>query len=104
MSAPSNTRECVLQFKGRTVFGVLMSALPLDGSVRETVTIVFDDGSGLTFTGAFWAESRVDVELALGRLRRQMETAGVALLAYQALAEDALRMAGEIRQEGEPRS
>jgi hypothetical protein len=97
MSAPANSRECILELRGRNVVGVLQSGLPLNRPDLSlgTTTIIFDDGSGLSFTGAFWTESKNDVEAALANLRRRMEEAG-------ALAADALRIAGQIRQGIEP--
>jgi len=88
---PANTRECVLQHRGKTVIGVLCGALPLNrGDLSSSTTsVLFDDGSALTFAGAFWTDSPQDVEVAVERLRRQLaETAD--------LTAETLRLAGKL--------
>jgi hypothetical protein len=98
MGAASNTVECVLEHRGKVIAGVMMGQLPLGRAdlASGTVTIIFTDGSGFTFRGSFWSETKDDVSRALGRFREQMEAAGL-------FAAEALRLAGMAAQpEGEP--
>ena len=91
MAAASNTTECLEEFIGRTVVGVLISALPVNRPdlARGTRTLVFGDGCGLTFNsnGAFWAESKEDINRAL----KERET---ELRKTQGCLEAVLRLAG----------
>lgn len=93
MTAASNTIECILDFRGAKVVGVLQGALPIgrEDLARGTTTLIFDDGRGFTFSdnGAFWAESPHDVRRALDVERRHLERNAAALDAV-------LRAAGEM--------
>jgi len=89
----SNTRECILQHRGKKIIGALFGALPIARQeiADGTVTLVLDDGSGLTFSsaGAYWTESKDDVSRAIGRIREQLE-------ASSAMSAEYLRLAGEV--------
>jgi hypothetical protein len=93
MVAAANTRECILQHRGKKIIGALFGALPIGRAdlADGTVTIVLDDGSGLTFssTGAYWTEPKDDVSRAIGRIREQLE-------ASSAMSAEYLRLAGEV--------
>lgn len=74
--AASNTRECFTETIGRRVVGVLFDALPVGNpSLRSgNKTLVFDDGTGLTFSsnGTFWRESASDVRRAASQRADQL--------------------------------
>jgi len=93
MPAAANTRECILQHRGKKIIGALFGALPIarQDLADGTVTLVLDDGSGLTFSsaGAYWTESKDDVSRAIGRIREQLE-------ASSAMSAEYLRLAGEV--------
>ena len=85
MSA-ANTAECILQFRGKKLVGVLFYALPSTNAdiAGRTITLVFDDGTGLSFSGvdsrpSFWAERREDVESGTNRLIAQLEASGAKI-------------------------
>ena len=88
-TAASNTRECILQHRGKKIIGALFGALPMSGPIG-TVTLVLDDGSGLTFSnaGAYWTESKDDVARAIGRIREQLETSSAMSAEYLRLASE----------------
>ena len=86
----SNTKECFRECVGKTVKGVLFCALPINDRdiASRTKTLVFDDGTGLTFSdnGSFWPEHASDVRRAVERKRDELnatkgEIAGVLALA-----------------------
>ena len=94
MSA-SNTKECILDFRGCKLVGVLMHKLPLSRQdiARKTITLLFDNGEGLTFSApnehpAYWPESKEDVSRALDQVRSELQNT-VEMLG------DALSAAGE---------
>jgi hypothetical protein len=86
VSAASNTRECILEHRGKRIKGALFSQLPFGRAdlASGTTTLVFDDGTGFTFAsnGSFWSETKRDVSRAIERFQRQLEETG--LLAKQA--------------------
>ena len=88
--AASNTRDCFRECIGHTVIGVLFDALPIEryDLAKGNKTLVFDDGTGLTFSssGSYWRENAANIARATAkaeeRLRRtQGEIAAVLELA-----------------------
>jgi hypothetical protein len=84
---PDNTNEVFEAVVGLTVERVLFDALPLrrdrrgDGDPDEraggTITLVFDDGSGLTvhpFRGEWWRDDHDDIRRAGNRVDRERGT------------------------------
>lgn len=72
----SNTHDCIKATRGLTIVGFLFDALPLGRSdlSRGTKTLVFSDGTGLTFSssGSYWPESAVDIQRAIKRMEGQL--------------------------------
>ncbi len=66
----SNTFDAILSKRGRTVVGAIQGMLQ-----AGSWTIVFDDGTGLTFTGAFWTEPADLIEKERIRLRERLAAA-----------------------------
>lgn len=64
--SPPNTPAAVLDHLGAKVVGVLHGVLPLGQPDPLVVTILFDDGTGLSIRGSFWSEATADVTKALG--------------------------------------
>jgi hypothetical protein len=91
MSA-SNTKECFRECVGKKVKGVLFNALPFGSRelAHGTKTLIFDDGSGITFSnnGTYWRELPEEVTRAIKNAKKELEDAVVDL-------EDVLFMAGE---------
>lgn len=95
--AASNTKECFRESVGKRIVGVLFDALPPhrpDLSLGNK-TVIFDDGTGLTFggNGSYWQESRADIERAVERAREE-------LARRKRDVEDVLQAAGALRGEG----
>ena len=92
MSA-ANTRECFRECLGKTVKGVLFDALPAGRAdlARGTKTLIFDDGTGLTFAsnGSFWPECKEELQRAIADKHQE-------LLLSQAAIKKALRVAGVV--------
>lgn len=65
--------EAVLSFRGRKVVGVLTGGIPL-GPASAT-TIVFDDGSGLSFSGPCCVVSSELVSIAREQIRSNLKRA-----------------------------
>ena len=88
----SNSRECLSSLRDKRVVGFLEDALPINRAdlARGTTTLVFEDGTGFTFTdqGSFWHENAEDVARALDRLRKHLEQT-------RATIESLLAMAGK---------
>jgi hypothetical protein len=91
VSAASNTRECILQHRGKRIIGCLFGQLPRSRAdiSSGTVSIILDDGSALTFSasGAYWTDSKADVDWAIGRFRKTVEETGRLAAEAIALAE-----------------
>jgi hypothetical protein len=85
----SNTPECLRDFIGQRVLGVLVGRLPIGSSVASgTHSFIFEDGRAFTFSrkGGYWIDSAADVRRAIDRAKRdltaaQQEIAGVLELA-----------------------
>ncbi len=77
MAAASNTKECIREVIGKTVKAVLFDTMPVGRAdlSRGTKTLVFDDGTGLTFAsnGSFWSEVADDVRRGLRERRTDLE-------------------------------
>lgn len=76
--AASNTKECFRECVGKRVKGVLFDALPNGGRKdlsNGTKTLIFEDGTGLTFSanGSFWRETNEEVHRAIERVRHELE-------------------------------
>ncbi len=88
----SNSRECLAALRDKRIVGFMENALPIGRAdlASGTKTLVFEDGSGFTFSdhGSFWHESADDVARALNRVRAQLEAIGATL-------ESLLTMAGQ---------
>jgi hypothetical protein len=91
----SNTKECILDFRGCKLVGVLMHKLPLSRQdiARKTITLLFDNGKGLTFSApnehpTYWSESKEDVSRALDQVRSELQNTAEML-------GDTLSAAGE---------
>jgi hypothetical protein len=76
----SNTKECILDFRGCKLVGVLMHKLPLSRQdiARKTITLLFDNGEGLTFSApnahpTYWSESKEDISRALHGVRKKLQ-------------------------------
>lgn len=78
--AASNTEECLLELRGRTIVGVLMNATHATTS-QSTRTLLLDDGTGITWNerGAFWRESANDVKRVLDARIKELEKTQDAL-------------------------
>lgn len=88
----SNTHECFTTFIGLTLKGFLRAALPLsDQSIAShTVTLVFEDGRGLTLSGngSYWVDSVDDVKRAITRKAMDLQDVRWEL-------QDVLALAGQ---------
>lgn len=88
----ANTKDCLRECVGRTVRGVLFDAFPpgRPDLASGTKALILDDGRAIVFAdnGAFWMETRADVERAVARARE-------ALQLVQADLADVLTAAGE---------
>lgn len=91
MSVAANTQNCVRAIVGKKIVGVMFDALPVQRRdlASGNKTLVFDDGSGFTFTsgGAFWLENADDVARAVALKRDELE-------AVQRDIQDVLDLAG----------
>lgn len=91
--AASNTKDCFRECIGKKVIGVLFDALPRNRKDLSagTKTLVFDDKTGLTITseGAFWLETKEEIEFAVHERRRELESCKREI-------EDVLQVAGVI--------
>jgi hypothetical protein len=81
--AASNTKECFRECIGKKIVGVLFDTLPVgrrDLAVG-TYTLVFDDGSGLTFkhNGAFWQESKEEIRQGIDNAKENLKHATTEL-------------------------
>ena len=96
--AASNTRECFSECVGRRIIGVLFHALPVGRRdlAAGTKTLVFDDGTGLTFTGngAYWQEPADEIARAVAERRRALDAAKNEIA-------DVLALAGALAERGE---
>lgn len=77
--AASNHPDCFRECIGRTIKGIIFDALPRsrkDLSLGNK-TLIFDDGTGLTFgsNGSYWRESSEELRLAVLDKQRAMEAA-----------------------------
>ena len=92
----SNNPECFRAFVGKTVKGVLFDALPLNNPEISSGsnTLVFDDGRGLTIThnGAFWVDSKNDVQRAVDQRLKKLRDVKFEL-------EETLEIAGFLDKE-----
>lgn len=65
----ANTHDCIRDFIGKTVVGVLFDALPVNRRdlASGNKTLVFDDTTGFTFSseGTFWSETAKDIARAV---------------------------------------
>ena len=72
----SNTKECFIECVGKTIKGILFSALPLnDRSLSAgTKTMVFNDGTGLTIAsnGSYWPENAENIKYAIEARRKEL--------------------------------
>ena len=97
--AASNTKDAVRELIGRRIVGVLFDTLPLGRADLNsgTKTLVFDDGSGFTFTahGTFWQESQQEIARAVSVAQKQLSD-------VQREVEGVLSLAGALRA-GVPR-
>ena len=85
---PSNTADVFRYAIGRTIIGVLRSALPVSRPdlAKGNKTLVFDDGTALTMTsgGAYRIERAEDVDRAVKRTQQKLDD---AMRDYQAILD-----------------
>lgn len=94
--AASNTRQCFTECIGKSIKGVLFDALPVGRADLQSgnVTLVFDDGTGLTMGKGsagdypvWWLESIGEIARAISIERGNLEN-------MQARLKDVISMAG----------
>lgn len=80
--AASNTRECILEIRGRKVVGVIEGLLPRGDKdiASRCISILLDDGTAFTFSsnGSFWLETKEHVSSAIRELESNLEQTRLA--------------------------
>lgn len=78
MSAASNTHDCFREFVGQRLTGLLFNALPVNRMdiAGGTRSMIFEDGRALTMAsnGSYWIDSAEEVQRAVARKQRELET------------------------------
>ena len=69
--AASNTRECFTEVVGKKVIGVIFNRA--DPEREPRITLVFEDGTGLCFSGTFWRENAETVALETSKKQKELE-------------------------------
>lgn len=99
MPSASNTKGCFRDLVGKHIKGVLFDTLPLGRADLSagTKTIVFFDGTGLTFAsnGSFWPESADTIRQAISIAKRDLKNAKLEIEGVLALA--GLQADGEVK-------
>lgn len=93
--AASNTPGCFREILGLRVVAVLHNALPVNRKDLQNgcVTLVLEDGTGLTFntnSGSYWREDETDIGLAVAQKKDALERARAEL-------EEAMKVDGVLK-------
>jgi hypothetical protein len=91
--ATANTLECIEEFKGQALRGVLTgNRKNAITGVTSTKTLIFEDGRGLTFSsnGSYWTESAEEIAERVKKIVGELERAGEsARRTLEAIGENA---------------
>ncbi len=73
MSA-ANTSDCIRDLMGKTIVGVLFNPVNRRDLATGNKTLVFDDGTGFTFSssGTFWSETAKDIARAVNEKQGEL--------------------------------